>query len=63
MSLFQPKKTLTVEFSADAGIGDRVNMAFQNSNVTYGRGLLALLSLVICINEVGHIAGMLQDAG
>ena len=31
------EKDLTVEVAADAGIGDRVNMAFQNSNVTYGR--------------------------
>jgi Ca2+-transporting ATPase len=24
--------------AGDIGIGDRVNMAFSNSNVTYGRG-------------------------
>ena len=33
------EKDVTGLVEADAGIGDRVNMAFQNSNVTYGRGL------------------------
>ena len=55
------EKDLTVELSADAGIGDRVNMAFQNSNVTYGRGLGVVVNTGM-YTEVGHIAGMLQDA-
>jgi len=55
------EKDLTVELVADAGIGDRVNMAFQNSNVTYGRGLGVVVNTGM-YTEVGHIAGMLQDA-
>ena len=55
------EKDLTVELAADAGIGDRVNMAFQNSNVTYGRGLGVVVNTGM-YTEVGHIAGMLQDA-
>ena len=55
------EKDLTVELAADAGIGDRVNMAFQNSNVTYGRGMGVVVNTGM-YTEVGHIAGMLQDA-
>ena len=55
------EKDLTVEVAADAGIGDRVNMAFQNSNVTYGRGVGVVVNTGM-YTEVGHIAGMLQDA-
>ena len=33
------EKEADAEVAADAGIGDRLNMAYQNSNVTYGRGL------------------------
>ena len=36
-------------------------MAFQNSNVTYGRGLGVVVNTGM-YTEVGHIAGMLQDA-
>ena len=55
------EKDLTVVLAADAGIGDRVNMAFQNSNVTYGRGMGVVVNTGM-YTEVGHIAGMLQDA-
>ncbi|KAA0114277.1 cation-translocating P-type ATPase [Streptococcus sanguinis] len=55
------EKDLTVEVAADAGIGDRLNMAFQNSNVTYGRGVGLVVNTGM-YTEVGHIAGMLQDA-
>jgi len=55
------EKDLSVELAADAGIGDRVNMAFQNSNVTYGRGMGVVVNTGM-YTEVGHIAGMLQDA-
>jgi len=33
------EKDVTGLVEADAGIGDRVNMGYQNSNVTYGRGV------------------------
>ena len=55
------EKDVNVEVPADAGIGDRVNMAFQNSNVTYGRGQGVVVNTGM-YTEVGHIAGMLQDA-
>ncbi len=38
-------------------IGDRVNMAFQNSNVTGGRGIGVVVNTGM-YTEVGHIAGM-----
>ena len=52
---------MSVELAEDAGIGDRVNMAFQNSNVTYGRGIGVVVNTGM-YTEVGHIAGMLQNA-
>lgn len=45
----------------DAGIGDRINMAYQNSNVTYGRGMGVVVNTGM-YTEVGHIAGMLANA-
>lgn len=55
------EKDVRVLLAEDAGIGDRVNMAFQNSNVTYGRGLGVVVNTGM-FTEVGHIAGMLQEA-
>ena len=55
------EKHLTVDVAADAGLGDRINMAFQNSNVTYGRGMGVVVNTGM-YTEVGHIAGMLQNA-
>ena len=45
----------------DAGIGDRVNMAYQNSNVTYGRGVGVVVNTGH-YTEVGKIADMLANA-
>jgi len=42
-------------------IGDRVNMGYQNSNVTYGRGVGMVVNTGMA-TEVGKIAGMLADA-
>lgn len=55
------EKDLSREVSADAGIGDRVNMGYQNSNITYGRGM-GVVTNTGMYTEVGHIAGMLANA-
>lgn len=54
------KSTATIN-DKQAGIGDRVNMAFSNSNVTYGRGKGVVVNTGMS-TEVGKIAGMLAKA-
>lgn len=55
------EKELTVIDGTDVGIGDRVNMAYSNSNVTYGRGKGVVVNTGMG-TEVGKIAGMLASA-
>ncbi|HCE11942.1 cation-translocating P-type ATPase [Enterococcus sp.] len=55
------EKELTVIEGNDIGIGDRVNMAYSNSNVTYGRGKGVVVNTGMG-TEVGKIAGMLASA-
>ena len=55
------EKDITETVTADAGIGDRVNMGYQNSNVTYGRGT-GVVTNTGMYTEVGKIADMLANA-
>ncbi len=45
--------------AADAALGDRVDMAFMNTQVTRGAGTIVVTSTGMS-TEVGHISGMLQ---
>jgi Ca2+-transporting ATPase len=45
---------------ADAPLGDRVDLAFMNTQVTRGAGTLVVTSTGMA-TEVGHISGMLQE--
>ncbi|KRN75422.1 hypothetical protein IV73_GL000588 [Weissella kandleri] len=49
-------ETLTAD---DLPLGDRINLGFMNSNVTYGRGV-GIVTGTGMQTEVGHIAGMLD---
>lgn len=55
------EKELIVIDAGEVGIGDRVNMAYSNSNVTYGRGKGVVVNTGMN-TEVGKIAGMLAQA-
>lgn len=52
------KDTATVE--GGAGIGDRLNMGFSSTNVTYGRGE-GVVTATAMDTEVGNIAEMLEN--
>ncbi|MDR2834419.1 MAG: HAD-IC family P-type ATPase, partial [Streptococcaceae bacterium] len=54
------KANIDIE-NEETPIGDRVNMAYQNSNVTYGRATGIVVNTGMK-TEVGKIAGMLADA-
>ena len=55
------EKDITETVEAEAGIGDHVNMGYQNSNVTYGRGT-GMVTNTGMYTEVGKIADMLANA-
>jgi Ca2+-transporting ATPase len=48
--------------AADAALGDRVDMAFMNCQVTRGAGTI-LVTTTGMATEVGHISGMLNATG
>lgn len=55
------EKDAKSEISEDAGIGDRLNSAYQNSNVTYGRATGVVIATGMS-TEVGKIAKMIESA-
>jgi P-type Ca2+ transporter type 2C len=56
-SIPTPKQVDAV--AADAALGDRVDMAFMNCQVTRGAGTVLVVTTGMA-TEVGHISGMLQ---
>lgn len=54
-------KDVAVITDENAGVGDRKNMAFMNSNVTYGRGEGVIVGTGMA-TEVGKIAEMLASS-
>jgi Ca2+-transporting ATPase len=56
-SLPVPKQVEAV--AADAALGDRVDLAFMNTQVTRGAGMILVVNTGMA-TEVGHISGMLQ---
>lgn len=55
------EKTSETLAGEDLGLGDRTNLAFMNSNVTYGRATGVVVATGMA-TEVGRIAGMLEAA-
>lgn len=54
------KKSKVIE-ATDVALGDRINMAYSNTNVTYGRGEGVVVATAMD-TEVGKIATMLNNA-
>lgn len=54
-----PSEKDTATIDEEAGIGDRTNMVYSSTNVTYGRGL-GVVTGTAMDTEVGHIASMLE---
>lgn len=54
-----PSEKDTEALDEEAGIGDRTNMVYSSTNVTYGRGL-GVVTGTAMDTEVGHIASMLE---
>lgn len=55
------EKVMELIDKEDVAIGDRVNMIFSSSHVTYGRGK-AVVTGVGVATEIGHIASLLKSA-
>ena len=54
------EKNISIIEEQEVGIGDRTNMLFSSSLVTYGRGK-AIVTAIGMKTEVGKIAGMLNE--
>ncbi|VDK14494.1 Calcium-transporting ATPase 1 [Oenococcus sicerae] len=54
------EKSAAILKAKNPGIGDRHNMAFMNTNVTYGRAVGMIVATGMK-TEVGHIASMLEQ--
>jgi Ca2+-transporting ATPase len=55
------EKTIELIDKDNVAIGDRLNMIFSSSHVTYGRGK-AIVTGVGASTEIGHIASLLKSA-
>ncbi len=55
------EKNADIVFSSEVGIGDRVNLAFMSTTVSYGRGK-GIVSNTGMNTEIGKIADALDDA-
>ena len=53
-------KNSDITFSSEVGLGDRVNLAFMSTPVTYGRGKGVVISTGMD-TEIGHIAKALDE--